>query len=137
MIGAVWVTGGYRQPWHDEAVAVRFAGVKLLVVQDCFASPLWNRADYQLPGGTFAEREGSYVNATDRLQSFKWAIRPPAGVWVEGQLYWTMLNMRGLYNARTVLNEVATTIPAFSAAAGEIPAVGIDLRINQLAAAPA
>ena len=39
-----------------------FDDVPLLIVQDCFASPLWDRADYQLPGATFAEREGSYVN---------------------------------------------------------------------------
>jgi hypothetical protein len=50
-------------------------------------------------------------------------------------LYWTMLGMRGLYNPRVVLNEIATEIMAFNAATGEIPSVGIDLRINQLAAA--
>ena len=57
-------------------------------------------ATYQLPGAGFAERAGSYVNYADRLQSFTWAIRPPAGVWVEGQLYWPLLGMRGLYNPR-------------------------------------
>ena len=131
--GAVWVTGGYRQPWHDEAVAAKFAGAKLLIVQDCFASPLWNRADYQLPGGTFAEREGSYVNATDRLQSFKWAIRPPAGAKVEGQLYWQLLNRPGLFRASEVLADVAREILYFSAAAQGVPDVGIDLKVNQLA----
>jgi NADH-quinone oxidoreductase subunit G len=131
--GAVWVTGGYRQPWHDEAVAAKFAGVKLLVVQDCFTSPLWSQADYQLPGGTFAEREGSYVNATDRLQSFKWAIRPPAGAKVEGQLYWQLLNKPGLYRASEVLAEIAREILYFSAAAKGVADFGIDLKVNQLA----
>jgi NADH-quinone oxidoreductase subunit G len=131
--GAIWVTGGYRQPWHDDAVAGKFAGTKLLIVQDCFASPLWNRADYQLPGGTFAEREGSYVNATDRLQSFKWAIRPPAGAKVEGQLYWQLLNKPGLYRASEVLADIAREIIYFSAAAQGVPDVGIDLKVNQLA----
>ncbi len=60
--------------------------LELLIVQDLFDSPLWRRATYQLPGASFAERAGSYVNFNDRLQSFDWAIRPPAGVWVEGPL---------------------------------------------------
>jgi NADH-quinone oxidoreductase subunit G len=131
--GAVWITGGYKHDWHDEAVADKFAGVKLLLVQDCFASPLWNRADYQLPGGTFAEREGSYVNANDRLQSFKWAIRPPAGAKVEGQLYWQLLNKPGLYRASEVLADIAREILYFSATTKGVPEVGIDLKINQLA----
>ena len=105
----------------------------MVVVQDMFESPLWSVATYQLPGAGFAERAGSYVNFADRLQSFDWAIRPPAGVWIEGQLYWTMLGRRGLYNARAGADEVAKEIIAFSAAAGEIPLVGIDLRVNQLA----
>ncbi len=111
----------------------KFAAIDLLIVQDMFDSPLWQAATYQLPGAGFAERAGSYVNYAGRLQSFTWAIRPPAGVWVEGQLYWALLGMRGLYNARKVLDEIAVEIPAFNAAAGEISPMGIDLRVNQLA----
>jgi hypothetical protein len=47
------------------------------------------------------------VNFADRLQSFEWAIRPPAGVWVEGSLYWRLLGRKGLYNPRAVLSEAA------------------------------
>jgi NADH-quinone oxidoreductase subunit G len=132
--GGVWVSGGYRQQWNDTAAAAKFSGVKLLVVQDCFASPLWDRADYRLPGATFAEREGSYVNATDRLQSFRWAIRPPAGVMTEGQLYWQLLGKPGLYRAKEVLGTVSREIVYFSAAATGVPDCGVDLKVNQLAA---
>ena len=132
--GGVWVTGGYRQPEFSKAIADRFAAVKLLIVQDIFESPLWDIAHYQLSGGTFAEREGSYVNFADRLQGVKWAVRPPAGAWVEGQLYWRLLGMPGLFNSRKVLSDVAAEIIYFSAASDEIPATGIDLKINQLAA---
>ena len=102
-------------------------------MQDCFASSLWDRADYQLPSATFAEREGSYVNATDRLQSFKWAIRPPSGVQVEGQLYWHLLGRPGLYRATEVLGDISREILYFSPAAAGVPDVGIDLKVNQLA----
>jgi NADH-quinone oxidoreductase subunit G len=132
-LGGVWITGGYPGAWHDDSLVGKFAGVKQLVVQDCFASPLWDRADYQLPGATFAEREGSYVNAMDRLQSFKWAVRPPPGVRTEGQLYWQLLGRNGLYSAKEVLGEIAREITYFSAAAPGVPDVGIDLKVNQLA----
>ena len=131
---AVWLTGGYTSVWNGEGTVEHFAGVKTLIVQDLFASSLWDHATYQLPGAGFAEREGSYVNHSDRLQSFKWAIRPPAGVKVEGHLYWQLLEMPGLYNARKVLDELSREIGYFSAAMDTIPNVGIDLKINQLAA---
>jgi predicted molibdopterin-dependent oxidoreductase YjgC len=102
-------------------------------VQDMFASPLWNVATYQLPGGAFPEREGSYVNYAERLQFAKWAIRPPVGAWVEGQLYWRLLDRPGLFNGRRVLTEVATEVAAFHLALSEIPPTGVDLKINKLA----
>jgi hypothetical protein len=46
-----------------------------------------------------------------------------------------MLGMRGLYNARQVLNEIAAEIPYFAVAMDPVPATGVDLKINQLAAA--
>jgi NADH-quinone oxidoreductase subunit G len=134
-IKAAWVSGGYHTPWIDDTAAEQFAGLDLVVVQDMFDSPLWRIATYQLPGAGFAERSGSYVNFAGRLQSFDWAILPPQGVWVEAQLYWALLGKRGLYNARAVLSEIALEIIAFSAAVDEIPLVGVDLRVNQLATA--
>ena len=131
--GAVWVTGGYKTPWNDDSAVGSLASSKLLIVQDCFSSPLWERADYQLPSATFAEREGSYVNYQDRLQSFKWAIRPPQGVKVEGQLYWQLLGKSGLYNASAVLEEIGREIAFFAPAIGGVPDVGVDLKVNQLA----
>jgi NADH-quinone oxidoreductase subunit G len=134
-VQAAWISGGYQDAhWCDDNTASQFAALDLLIVQEMFASPLWHAAHYQLPGAGFAERAGSYVNFAHRLQSFTWAIRPPAGVWVEGHLYWTMLGMRGLYDARKVLDEVAAEIIAFSAAAGTVSPVGVDLRVNHLAA---
>jgi NADH-quinone oxidoreductase subunit G len=130
---AVWVSGGYPARWNTPADVDRFSGVDLLIVQDLFASPLMSRANYRLPGAAFAERDGSYVNSDDRLQSFRWAVRPPPGVMVEGQLYWRLLGRPGLLQARRVLDEAAREILYFSAAAGEIPATGVDLKINQLA----
>ena len=134
-IRGVWISGGYKTDWIDEAQATRFENAEVLIVQDLFASPLWERATFQLPGAAFAEREGSYVNVADRLQSFPWAIRPPAGVMTEGRLYWRLLEMPGLYNARKVLDDLSREIMYFSAAIRSVPESGIDLKINQLAEA--
>ncbi len=132
-IRGVWVAGGYKTDWIDESTAQRFDAVQLLIVQDLFPSPLSSRAHYELPGAAFAEREGSYVNRTDILQSVPWAIRPPAGVCPEGKLYWQLLNMKGLYRSQTVLSEMAREIGYFGAATREIPEIGIDLKSNLLA----
>jgi NADH-quinone oxidoreductase subunit G len=132
--GAVWITGGYKTNWNTSAEVEQFAGVANLIVQDCMVSPLWERADYQIPAATFAEREGSYVNAGGRLQSFAWAIRPPAGVKREGQIFWQLCKRPGLYHAETVLGDVTREIPYFSAAIHGMSEVGIDLTINQIAA---
>ncbi len=134
-IRGVWVAGGYKTDWIDEAVARRFESLDVLVVQDLFPSPLSDRATYVLPGPAFAERDGSYVNRADQLQTFPWAIRPPAGVRTEGNLLWELLGMEGLYDARAVLDEVAREILYFSAALGEVPEIGIDLKVNLLAQA--
>lgn len=132
-IKGLWVSGGYKNQWVDEAAAKRFNSLKLLVVQDLFPSSLSQRANYQLPSGAFAEREGSYVNRADRLQTVSWAVRPPMGVRTEGSLYWELLGNKGLFNARTVLDEVARKISYFSAATGKISDLGLDLKTNMLA----
>lgn len=132
-IQAVWLTGGYKTPWNDDQTVAALRGVPVVIVQDLFPSAVWDVATYQLPGAAFAERSGSYVNHAQRLQSFSWAIRPPAGVMVEGQLYWRLLGEAGMYNARRVLDEVAREIIDFAAATEPVAPEGIDLRLIQLA----
>ena len=66
------------------------------------------------------------------LQSFRWAVRAPAGVMVEGALYWRLLERSGLFNAAVVREELSREIGYFHVAAGEIPCLGIDLKVNQL-----
>jgi NADH-quinone oxidoreductase subunit G len=132
-IRGLWIAGGYKSDWIDETTAGRFDSLELLIVQDLFPSPLTRRASYVLPSAAFAEREGSYVNRGDRLQTADWAIRPPRGVRAEGSLYWELLGMSGLYNPRKVLDEAVREILYFSAAADPVPETGIDLRVNLLA----
>jgi hypothetical protein len=68
-----------------------------------------------------------------RAQCFEAAIRAPAGAWPEGRLYWNMLGRRGLYDPTAVRRQIAESSAAFAALAGDVPGVGVDLRIHQLA----
>lgn len=132
-VQGVWVSGGYKGDWIDHPTARRFEQLKCLVVQDLFPSPLSERATFVLPGSAYAERDGSYVNRAERLQSVRWAIRPPVGVRTEGSLLWELTGRRGLYNSRVVLEELAREILYFTAAMSPVPEVGIDLKSNLLA----
>ncbi|MHC4402677.1 MAG: NADH-quinone oxidoreductase subunit G [Planctomycetota bacterium] len=132
-VGGLWVSGGYRKDWFDEATVAQLDGLRLLVVQDLFSSSLCERATYQLPGAAFPERDGSYVNGAGHMQSVSWAIRPPLGVRTEGSLYWDLLGRKGLYDAETVLRELASEIPYFSAAAEGVSDTGIGLETPQTA----
>ncbi|MBM4089530.1 MAG: ferredoxin [Planctomycetes bacterium] len=124
---AVWIAGGYCTEWNDAQVAGQFAGVRLLVVQDLFSSPMMERADWQLPATASFERAGSFVNGADRLQSFSWAVRPPLGVMPEGPLVWRLLERSGLYDPGQVLREMASAVSCFAAAAQPVPDEGVDL----------
>lgn len=136
-IRGVWVSGGYKNDdWIDEATAAAFDRLSVLVVQDLFPSPLSRRATYELAGAAYPERDGSYVNRHDRLQSVRWAVRPPRDVRSEGSLLWELLGMSGLYDARKILSDVAAEIIYFNAASGPIPDVGLDLKVNLLAQSP-
>ena len=131
-IRGLWLAGGYKTDWIDEPTARRFKSLQLLVVQDLFPSPLSELAEYELPAAAFAERDGSYVNRADRLQSAPWAIRLPLGCRSQASLYWELLKMDGLFDAQAVLDEVAREIRYFSAVTGPLPEVGIDLKANLL-----
>jgi NADH-quinone oxidoreductase subunit G len=130
---AAWVTGAYPASWIDEDAAAAFAGLRHLVVQDLFDSPLMRLATWRLPAVGFAERAGTWVNVAHRAQSFAQAIRPPAGVWPEGRLFWNMLGRRGLYDPVAVRRQIAESSASFAALAGDVPALGVDLRVRQLA----
>ena len=117
----VWVTGGYKADWIDEetAAAVR-RRLRLLVVQDLFPRRS-GRADYQLPGAAFAEREGSYVNRATGCRSFRWA--DPAAGGRAGRrtprIGGIVGRARACTTARAVLARGRPRNPLFFAAAGD------------------
>ena len=135
-IQSAWVTAGYPTPetsWCDESVAATFDNVSCLVVQDLFKSPLFERATWRLPAVGFAERSGTWVNCGQRAQTFEQAIRPPAGVWPEGRFFWNLLGREGLYDPESIRKQIAESSASFAVLSGDMPAVGLDLRLQQVA----
>ncbi len=126
-VQAVWLSGGYPQPWLTGDEALQLAGLPLLVVQDLFDSPAWQAAHVRLPGAAFAEREGSYVNFAGRLQTARWAIRPPQGVRTEASTYWQLAGRPGLVQPSRVLADLAAVCGYFAPVLGGVPETGLDL----------
>jgi predicted molibdopterin-dependent oxidoreductase YjgC len=54
-----------------------FRGLEFLAVQDLFLTETARYADVVLPGGSFAEKDGTYVNTERRIQLARKAVEPP------------------------------------------------------------
>ena len=135
-VQSAWITAGYPTPetsWCDEETAAIFDNMNCLVVQDLFRSPLSKRATWCLPAAGFAERNGTWVNCGHRAQTFEQAIRPPAGVWPEGRVFWNLLGRQGLYDPESIRETIAKNSVGFAALSGDIPSLGVDLRLQQFA----
>jgi NADH-quinone oxidoreductase subunit G len=126
-LDGVYLSANYPDPWIDEAEAAKFERLKLLVVHDILPSPVARKAHFVVPGVTFAEKDGSYVNHAGLIQSGQWGIRPVEGAHADGQTFCDLLGRKGLYQAASVLAELADIVPFFARAQEGIPEAGLDL----------
>lgn len=111
---AAYLVGGYPTPWASDALATAAKRVPLLVVHDLFAGQLDAAATFQIPGASWAEREGSFVNCDGLLQAFSRAIKPLDGVKFDGQFYFELGGQSGLLRATRFREQLATAAPAFA-----------------------
>lgn len=109
--GAAYVTGGYPHEWFGKDASAAMAKIETLVVHDLFDSAASRVAAIVLPGASFAEREGCYVNRDGLVQCFERAVRPLDGVRADGQLFFELAGMSGLYRAARVRELMAATMP--------------------------
>ena len=130
-LAGAYVTANYPDPWIDDAEAARFERLKLLVVHDILPSPLARRAHLIVPGASFAEKDGSYVNHAGLMQMSEWGVRPAEGAHSDGQTFGDLMGRRGLYQAAAVLSELAAAVPFFAAAKTGVPPEGLDLAQGQ------
>jgi NADH-quinone oxidoreductase subunit G len=114
-VEALYAVGGYRQPWLTESDRSWLGALKLLIVQDILPSPASEVAHYVLPGGSFAEKDGTFVNHAGLAQEIHRAVRGPGESWPDGRILWELAGRRGLFHTPTVRTEIGTEIEALAA----------------------
>src|SRR5262249_39031106 len=109
-----YFVGGDPRGGLDESRAAALAKVKTLIVQDILPSPVSARAHIVLAGGSFAERDGTFVNHAGLLQAIKRSIRSPEDARPDGRILWDLASRKGLFNANLVRKEIAAEIATLS-----------------------
>jgi formate dehydrogenase alpha subunit len=94
--------------------------MEFLVVQDCYQNENTELADAVLPASTFAETEGSFVNAEGRIQKFKKVIEPlgesKPDWWIVGQIAQRMGSRDFSFKGPSdIAEELGQAVPALEA----------------------
>ncbi len=122
--------------WHENLLKeagfspADLAKLEFLLAGHILANPTAEAADIVLPLAAAAEKRGSMVNATGRLQRLQAAVQPPG----QAQDDWEVLRdlilavsgQNGLYTIEDVFKQMAAEIPAFTGLnLGKIGAQGV------------
>jgi NADH-quinone oxidoreductase subunit G len=130
-VQALYLTAGYPPHpggWVSEAQAEAIKKVPLVVCHDILPSPVSAFAHYLLPGATFAEKDGTFVNHSGLAQAVQWGVTPTGECRTEGQVFLELLQRRGLAHAPTLRKEMAGEIKTFAPlAGGDLGEYGIQL----------
>ena len=123
-----FLVGGNSEGWVTESIDRAVGQPGLLIVQDIFPSPLSERADILLPSGSFAEREGTYVNHSGLAQAAQAAVRCPGDARADGRILLELAERKGLFNAMAIRKEVGNAIPSLVALAeGDLGGHGVKI----------
>ena len=94
-----------------------FRELEFLAVQDLFLTETARYADVVLPGASFAEKDGTYVNTERRIQLSKKAVNPPGDARGDLEIVIELSNRIGLptpfTNAAEVMDEIARVTPSW------------------------
>jgi predicted molibdopterin-dependent oxidoreductase YjgC len=94
-----------------------FRDLEFLAVQDLFLTETARYADVILPGASFAEKDGTYVNTERRIQLAKKAVNPPGQARGDLEIVIELSNRIGLptpfRNAAEVMDEIARVTPSW------------------------
>jgi NADH-quinone oxidoreductase subunit G len=132
-IETLYLAGGDPHAPLGAEQAAALGKLSLLVVQDLLPSAASTAAKFVLPGGSFAERDGTFVNHAGLAQAIHRALRGPGESRPDGRILWELSERRGLFHAPTLRREIAEAIPALAAlAVGDLGEQGV--RLDQPAA---
>src|SRR5690606_28269303 len=93
---------------------------------DILTSPLSEAADIVLPGGTFMEKDGTFLNHSGLAQAIRRAVRGPEEARPDGRILWELSGRTGLFHAANLRKEIAAIVPELAALAiGDLGAYGV------------
>jgi NADH-quinone oxidoreductase subunit G len=125
-IDGIYFAGGDPDFADDANFAAALATAKFLIVQDILASPVSEAADYVLPGGTFMEKDGTFVNHAGLAQAIRRAVRGPEEARSDGRILWDLAGRPGLFHAANLRKEIAANVPELRAlAVGDLGSLGV------------
>lgn len=94
-----------------------FRGLEFLAVQDLFLTETARYADVVLPGSSFAEKDGTFVNTERRIQLSRAAVPPPGKSRRDLDILIELSNRIGLptpfRDAAEVMDEIARVTPSW------------------------
>jgi len=98
-------------------VAAGLAAMECIVVHDLFLNETANYAHVFLPGATFLEKDGTFINAERRINLVRKVMEPRAGLgdWEATQAISNAMGYPMHYNHPSeIMDEIARTTPTFS-----------------------
>jgi NADH-quinone oxidoreductase subunit G len=107
--------------WVSEEQAQALKKAPLVVVQDLLPSPVSGFAHFVLPGASWAEKDGTFVNHAGLAQALHWVATPAGECRTDGQVFLDLLERRGLVHVPTLRAEMAAEIASFAPLAGGDP----------------
>jgi NADH-quinone oxidoreductase subunit G len=125
---AIYLVGGDPEGWITDAQAAALEKVGTVIVQDILPSAASRRATYVLAGGSFAERDGTFVNHSGLAQEIHRSIRSPGEAKPDGRILWDLAGRRGLLNLPALRREIGEVIAELKPfMAGELGQFGVKL----------
>lgn len=94
-----------------------FLGLEFLAVQDLFLTESARCADVVLPGASFAEKDGTYVNTERRIQVARKAVEPPGEARADLEIVLDLSRRLGVptpyVTSAEVFDEIARVTPSW------------------------
>ncbi len=116
---ALWIMGEnpvVSDPDADHVVKA-LKKVELLIVQDLFMTPTAKLADIVLPGASFAEKDGTFVNTERRVMRVRQAVEPVGDSKADWEIIQEISNRFGFamdYDSpEAIFKEIASLTPSY------------------------
>jgi NADH-quinone oxidoreductase subunit G len=124
----VYLAASYPRSWITPEQAEVLKKVPTVVLQDLLPTPVSDFAQFILPGGAWAEKDGTFVNHSGLAQAIRWAVTPTGECRTDGQIFLDLMERKGLIHAASLRKELAAEVRAFAAlAGGDLGEYGIPL----------